>query len=201
MIVKNGLPLVIAVLTGLLTLIGLLLAPALSDLLLSWAIFLAAAALLFGIINLLFVHLARVFRGNLYSGVLIVAMLAVFALAATDTFAMTEGGVATAFNWLQAPLEAAVASLLAFFLLFAGFRLFQRQRNLWSILFLATVVLIMLGNTPLPETLSSPFGSLADVISTTVVSAGMRGILIGIALGAITLSLRLLAGSEQPYNK
>jgi hypothetical protein len=40
-----------------------------------------------------------------------------------------------------------------------------------------------------------------NLINAIFVTAGMRGILIGVALATITLSLRLLAGLERPYNK
>jgi hypothetical protein len=201
MIVRRSLPFAAAVIVGLLTLLGLLFLADLSNVLLAWATFLAGVALLLGIANLFIVHSSRLIRGNGYSAALLLAMTLVFALAVTDAAGLTDDSVTLAFNWLQAPLEAAVASLLAFFLLFAAFRLLQRQRSVWTLLFLSVVVIVMLGQTPLPGLLSDIFGSLADVIASVFVNAGMRGILIGVALGTITLSVRLLAGAEQPYNK
>jgi hypothetical protein len=94
-----------------------------------------------------------------------------------------------------------MASLLAFFLLFAGIRLLQRQRNWWAVLFLATVILIILGRTPLPGFLGDLFGGISDFIGAVFVNAGMRGILIGVALGVITISIRVLMGWERPYEK
>lgn len=208
--IRRSLPLAIAIIFGLLTLIGVLLPlPELSDLVLSWAGFLAAVALLLGVLNLFTVHLNRLFVDrNLYSGILLLSMLAVFALAITDSTAvnLTENGVTTVFNWIQAPLEAALASLLAFFLLLAGFQLLKRQRTIWTILFLITVVLVLLSNALLSSTLLPPeanslLRTVQDTIANVLVTAGMRGILIGVALGAVTLSLRLLVGVERPYNK
>lgn len=201
MILKRGLPTFIALTFGLLTLIGLLFLPALSGLILGWATLLAGIALLIGVVNLFFVHAARFFRGNGYSGLLVLSMLALFGLAVSDAWGVTEEGVLTAFNWIQVPLEAALASLLAFFLLFAGFRLLYRQPTGWSFLFILTVILVMLANTPLPAQLGDWFGWIGDVIARIFVDAGMRGILIGVALGTITISLRLLVGLERPYNK
>src|SRR5690606_18651881 len=136
------------------------------------------------------------------------SMLAVAALAITDSDAvnLTENGVGVVFNMVQAPLEAAVASLLAFFLLFAGFRLLKRQRNIWSVLFLLTAVLILLSNALINSTLLSPeanlvFGQLRNTIQNIFVTAGIRGILIGVALGIVTMSIRMLIGLERPYNK
>ena len=194
-------PVALAVGFGVLTLLGLLYVPELGSALLTWASFLAAVALLLGVINLLLVHLRRLSKGSVYSGVLVFSMVAIFVLAVTDYFGFTNEGVTGAFNLVQAPLEAAVASLLSFFLIFAGFRLLQRQRNGWAILFIVTAIIILLGSTMLPDVLSSIFGRLSVFLSDIFVSAGMRGLLIGISLGAITVALRLLMGSERPYNR
>jgi hypothetical protein len=206
--IKRTVPVAIAVAVGLLTFIGLLFnLPQLSNLLLSWAGFLVAVALLLGVLNLFAVHLSRLFRGNGYSGVLVLGMLAVFALAITDdVLNLTENGVETIFQWVQAPLEAGVASLLAFVLLFAGFELLRRQRSIGALLFLLTAVLVLLSyaftaSRLLPDAVAAIFLQIRRAIDAVFVTAGMRGILIGVALGTITLSIRLLVGAERPYNK
>lgn len=210
---KRGLPLAIAILFGLLTLVSLLFSIAeVSQLILEWASFLVAIALLLGAINLFSVHSQRTIRGGspgsqrFYSAVLAVSMIVVFALGLTDLFAMTDGSMMLVFNWIQAPLEAALASLLAFFLLLSGMRLLQRQRTVGAVLFLATAVLILLTNaliaSPfLPDSLGQFLQQIRDAIQNVVVAAGVRGIILGVALGAITLSIRLLLGLERPYNK
>lgn len=210
MVLKRGIPVLIAIIFGVLTLLGLLVPlPEMTNLLLSWASFLAAVALILGVLNLFVVHSTRLLRErNLYSGILILSMFAVAVLAITDSAAinLTEDGVNTVFNLIQAPLEAALASLLAFFLLFAGFRLLKRQRNIWSVLFILTAVLILISNALINSTLLPPeaslvFGQIRNAIQNIFVTAGIRGILIGIALGIVTFSVRMLTGLEQPYNK
>lgn len=210
MVLKRGIPVLIAIIFGVLTLLGLLVPlPEMTNLLLSWAGFLAAVALILGVLNLFVVHSTRLLRErNLYSGILILSMFAVAVLAITDSAAinLTEDGVNTVFNLIQAPLEAALASLLAFFLLFAGFRLLKRQRNIWSVLFILTAVLILISNALINSTLLPPeaslvFGQIRNAIQNIFVTAGIRGILIGIALGIVTFSVRMLTGLEQPYNK
>ena len=210
---KRGIPLISAISFGGLTLISLLFSiTEISSLILEWASFLAAVALLLGAINLLSVHTHRlaahrpVGGQNIYSAALVISMLVVFGLGMTDLIGLTNNSVGVVFNWIQAPLEAALASLLAFFLLLSGIRLLQRQRTIASILFLATAVLILLSNaliaSPiLPQSISSLFQQLRDLIQSIIVTSGIRGILIGVALGAITLSIRLLLGLERPYNK
>jgi uncharacterized membrane-anchored protein YitT (DUF2179 family) len=134
-------------------------------------------------------------------------MLAVFGLAVTDSepVGLTNGGVTAVFNWVQAPLEAALASLLAFFLLFAGFRLVQRRRNLWSLLFLLTTLFMLVSSALassalLPSEVVQPLQRVRETIDGIVVTAGMRGILIGVALGTIMITLRLLTGLDRPYS-
>lgn len=200
MSIRKAIPPLIAISFGLLTLIGLLIVPSLAALLLGWITFLAAAALLLGVINLFLVHLNRLRQRNIYSLTLVLSMLAVFVLAITDSQGITTDSLATVFSQIQLPLETALASLLAFFLLFAGMRLMQRQRNVWSFLFLLTTIIFLLSYTPF-TILNEIAQPIRNFIETVFVTAGVRGILIGVALGTITISLRVLAGLEQPYNK
>lgn len=199
-ILKRGVPVTIAILIGLIALAGLLISAPLIDLLLNWAGFLAAAALLLGILNLLAVHVRRSAAGNGYSLVLVLSMISVFGLAVTDALGQTQGGVEAAFAVIQAPLEAALASLLAFFLLFAGVRMLRGRRSAATIVFLASTLFFLLTQTPLPQALSSTLLPVRDWMEAILVMSGMRGLLLGIALGVIVLSVRLLLGLERPYS-
>ena len=177
-----------------------------STVILGWASFLAAVALILGVLNLLMVHLTRLFReGNLYSGVLVLGLLAVFAAAVFDGLNGSDN-VNLLFNWVQAPLEAALASLLALFLLLAGVQLLKRQHTRWAFLFSLTAVVMLLGHALLnsrllPVALRQPVNQVVEFVENVVVTAGIRGLLIGVALATLLLSLRLLMGVERPYNK
>lgn len=206
--IKRGLPLAIAIAFGLLTLVGLMLPlPALSDLILGWVGFLAAAALVLGVLNLLAIHIQRATsEKNPYSAILVLSILTVFGLAVTDALSITNNGVARVFDWIQVPLETALASLMAFFLLFLGFHMLKSRRGAGAVLFWLTATLILFSNvfiatTLLPVSLRNLFTQIQTIINDVIVIAGVRGLLIGIALGVITLSLRLLLGLDQPYNK
>ena len=206
--IKRGLPLAIAIAFGLLTLVGLMLPlPALTDLILGWVGFLAAVALVLGVLNLLAVHVQRATsENNLYSAVLILSILAVFGLAVTDALSITDNGVASAFDWIQVPLETALASLMAFFLLFLGFHMLKSQRSVGAILFWLTATLVLFSNVFIatalvPASIRNVFLQIQTIINDIIVIAGVRGLLIGIALGTITMSVRILLGFDQPYNK
>ncbi|MGW8317824.1 MAG: hypothetical protein ACWGPS_01165 [Candidatus Promineifilaceae bacterium] len=195
------LPLALAVVFGVLTLIGLLFVEPLAGLLTGWASFLAAVAVLLGIVNLLDVHGRRLVKGNVYSAVLVIGIVAVIALAITDELGLTDQWFNAAYDQVLVPLEAALASLLAFFLLFAGVRLLRRQRSGWALLFIVTVIVLLLSRAPMPEAVGQWAGRVGGFVSDVFVNAGMRGILIGVALGAVTIALRVLTGSERPYEK
>jgi hypothetical protein len=198
---KHSLPLVLAYIFGLLAIVGLLFVPALAKTLTGWVGFLAAVALLIGILNLLSVHFRRLLQGNIYSIVLVISLLAILGLGVTDYIEVTDGAVSTAFRNVQAPLEAALASMLAFFLLFSGVRVLQRRRSWWGLLFIGSVIVFLLGRTPLPGKIGELFIDFSDVLTDVFVTAGMRGILIGVAIGAIAVSVRVLMGIDKPYNK
>ncbi len=196
--IKRGLPLAIAIAFGLLTLVGLILPlPALTDLILGWV----------GFLNLIAVHVQRTTsENNLYSAVLILSILAVFGLAVTDALSITDNGVAKAFDWIQVPLETALASLMAFFLLFLGFHMLKSQRSVGAVLFWLTATLVLFSNvfiatTLVPASIREIFTQIQAIINDIIVIAGVRGLLIGIALGTITMSVRVLLGFDQPYNK
>lgn len=204
---KQSIAVFIAVFFGLITLIALLFnISGISAIILGWASFLAAVALILGVLNLLMVHLSRLFKErNLYSGVLLLGMVAVFVTAVLDGIS-SSNNVDTLFNWIQAPLEAALASLLAIFLLLAGVQLLKRQQSRWAILFSLSAIVVLLGQALLtsrflPTTLRQSVNQMIDFVQNVIVTAGVRGLLIGVALGTVLLSLRLLMGVERPYNK
>jgi hypothetical protein len=202
---KKIIPFVIAIATGLFTLIGLLAGNTSVHFLLDWAAFLAALALLLGVVNLFWVHAHRlVVKRSIYSLFLLASVVIVLFLGFTD--GRQAIGLAEAFNWVQRPLEAALASLLAFFLVGTILRMAQQRGDKWSRLFVGTVIVILLATALssasfVPVSINLLAMRLRELLDALVVTAGMRGLLIGVALGTIVLSLRVLVGLERPYNQ
>jgi hypothetical protein len=105
------------------------------------------------------------------------------------------------------PLQATMFSLLAFFVASASYRAFRAKTREATILLVAAFI-ILLRPTPLgyyltfwlPEPLQ--FLHIPN-LSTWVMSvpnmAGQRAIMIGIALGIVSTSLRLILGIERSY--
>ncbi|MEE9216856.1 MAG: hypothetical protein V3U32_05405 [Anaerolineales bacterium] len=169
-----------------------------------WAALLAAAALLVGLANLVQVHwrkLSLTEEGWIYSALLILAFLVTLVLSLV--FGPDDEVTLFIFNYLQFPIEAGLMALLSVTLLVAGFRLVTRRRDAFSLLFLATALLVMLGTGPAllgtqgPITVGMSYLRLS--ISQVWSAGGARGIALGVALGATTTGLRVLMGADRPY--
>lgn len=105
------------------------------------------------------------------------------------------------------PLQATMFSLLAFFVASASYRAFRAKTREATILLVAAF-LILLRPTPLgyyltfwlPEPLQFlHIPNLSTWILSVPNMAGQRAIMIGIALGIVSTSLRLILGIERSY--
>jgi hypothetical protein len=102
------------------------------------------------------------------------------------------------FNNLQAPMQATMFSLLAFFVASAAYRGF-RARSWEAGLLLVIAIVVMLGRVPLGNLISHWIPDAANWILRTPSMAAKRGIYIGIGLGTISTSLRIILGIERTY--
>jgi len=195
----------IAILTGLIVLMGYFFQiPILADLrslILDWAVTLAAIMVFIGVLNLLSVNNSRINKkdkGSVYSLVLIISLLVTLVLG----LFLKPGHPVMNFIFysIQLPVEKSLMALLAVTLLVASINLLRRQPNLFSVIFLGTTFLILLGTVPLPF---GEFPFVGDVlrpfIAQVLAASGARGILIGVALATLTTGLRVLFGADRPY--
>ena len=168
------------------------------SLVVGWVTLLAAFALLLGIINVVKVHLGHIQtrRPNaLYSVVLLVALALtlIFGLGGPQSL-----GAQFAFNYFLQPLESTLFALLAIFLATAIYRAF-RVRDLETFFFVLFAIIVLLGQVPIGLYLWSELPVIKDWILDVPTLAGVRGILLGVALGAIATGLRVLLGADRPY--
>jgi len=171
---------------------------------LHWAVLLAGAALIVGLVNLVSVHWRKVGlleEGWIYSAVLILALVITLGLG---LFFGPDNAVALfIFSNFQLPVETSLMALLAVSLVVAGFRLVSRRRDLYTLIFLATALFVMVGTAPWPLPGLGNFEvvvrDLRAWISQVWAAGGARGILLGVALGATATGLRVLLGTERPY--
>jgi hypothetical protein len=93
--------------------------------------------------------------------------------------------------------QAALASLVMFFLIVAAVRLLKTRPTGWSVLFLAVMLISLIAWLPFSSMgLANQF---RDWLIQVPAAAGARGILLGIALGTAAIGLRVLTGLERPY--
>lgn len=118
------------------------------------------------------------------------------------------------FQYAFTPLTATMFSLLAFYIASASFRAF-RAKNLEASLLLGTAFIILLGRTFAGVALTSwidpqiwsgfeyftglRLENLTVFIMSVFNTAGNRAIMIGIALGIVATSLKVLLGVERSY--
>jgi len=105
------------------------------------------------------------------------------------------------------PLASTMFALLAFFVASASYRAF-RAKNVEATILLATAIIILLARTFLGAVLTDwlpdelaflKIPELANWIMTSPNLAGQRAIMIGIALGIISTSLKIILGIERSY--
>jgi hypothetical protein len=102
------------------------------------------------------------------------------------------------FDHIQFPLQAATFSLLAFFVATAAYR-GLRMRSPEAVAFVLTAVVVLIGQVPVGRYLGDVVPALKDWILNVPSTAGVRGIIIGVALGTIATGVRVLMGFDRPY--
>ena len=91
-------------------------------------------------------------------------------------------------------------AVLAVTLILAIGRMFSRQISLFGLIFVFTILVFLISSV----LMAFNFPGLAGLrawASDVWAMAGARGILLGIALGAIATGLRVMMGSDRPYDR
>jgi hypothetical protein len=100
---------------------------------------------------------------------------------------------------LQVAVESALAGMIFFFLVYAGYRLMRERVTLWSILFVTAAVVVLIGYSPLPGL--EFLGTFREWLLRVPVAAGTRGLLIGIALGTVVVAIRVLTAQDRTFGE
>ena len=195
---------------------------------LNWYTIVSGFTFLLGLDSLARHHLTRVFRRGEnwgYSLVLVLALFATMGLGFYSWFKFQSPFALRApFMWLYTymivPLQSTMFASLAFFIVSAAYRAF-RIRNFAATLLLVAACLVMIGNVPLGGALwrgiggfvhfivpgvdvtgfaaLEGFASIKDWLMSIATASAVRGIGIGLALGGIAMSLRIILGIERTY--
>jgi hypothetical protein len=164
------------------------------------AVIVVAFALLLGLLNVLVVHLRRISRreGGWFYSIALIAMAVLVVIAGIS--GLETSAVTWIFDHIQFPLQAATFSLLAFFVATAAYR-GLRVRSLEAVAFVMAAVVVLLGQVPVGRYLGEFVPALKDWILNVPATAGVRGIIIGVALGTIATGVRVLMGFDRPYGR
>lgn len=180
-----------------------------SDWFSDWFSIVQACAIILGALNLMKISIIKVSKMKTdwgYAAVIIATFLLMLIVGLTGGREFRSAG--TSFDWLYlntyVPLSATMFAILAFYVASASYRAF-RARNFEATLLLIAAFFVMIGRVPVGYTLSSfmPVGwQLSDLASWVMAvpqSAGQRAIMIGIGLGIVSTSLRIILGLERSH--
>lgn len=187
----------------------------------SGALIIGPFALILATITLIQTHINRIQRRSEHWGYSFVVFAGLITMVAIGVPFGPENPV---FVWLyanvQVPMDATMFSLLAFFIASAAYRAF-RARSMEATLLLITALIVMLGNVPVGDLMWNKMMSwTSEVISWTGLSftgienqssaarewildnpnlSARRGIILGVSLGVISQSIRIILGIERSY--
>lgn len=165
----------------------------------SWGIILGAFALGLAAVNLLRIHSKRVTekQSEWYNSLALVITLVV-----QTTIGLAKGTTSEAylfgFTYIMTPLGATIFALLAFYIASAGYRAFQ-AKNIDASILLITSIIVMLGAVPVGQVIWKKIPVISGWLLDFPNMAGQRGIIIGSAIGAIALGIRVILGIERGH--
>ena len=175
----------------------------------SWALIISPFMLVLGTLTLIQTHVSRIQRRTehwQYSFIVFAGILLMIGIG------LPFGPQHPIFGWLfnnvQVPMDATMFSLLAFFIASAAYRAF-RARTFEASLLLITALIVMMGNVPVGDMLWNtvlswlPWDNGASNMKQWILDnpnlSARRGIILGVSLGAISQSIRILLGIERSY--
>ena len=202
---KKVVPLIVAISSALFVIIGIFFKESLSgwlSVVLNWAIVLSSVALLVVLARLLITHIGYITSGR--QG-FIYSLVAVFAFLFTLIAGFLAGIDNPAYlKWIAGilrPLETALLGLVAIVMASVSIK-FLRERgwNALTISFTISAFIFLILGLGLVQAID--YAPIKQVIRAIegLPMIGARGLLIGVALGAILMGMRVLIGAERPYD-
>jgi hypothetical protein len=169
---------------------------------LQWKQPLGAVMMLTASLSLLWIHAKRVMRRERRYGYSLVTLASAFAMVFVGmAFGLQEGTLFSDwFEHLVLPLESTMFSLLAFFVASAAFRAF-RARSTSATVLLASAAVVILALIPAVEGNVPIIRDSAAFLIKYPNTAAKRAILIGVALGFISVAIKTIVGIDKTILK
>jgi predicted membrane protein len=165
----------------------------------TWSVIISTFAMGLGFINLIGFHIPRVQNRKEREWWLSLWLLIMLAITLVTGFMSPWADhpyFSYIFQTVNKPLGGSMYAILAFFITSAVYRAF-RARNIDATLLLIAGVFTMLQKAPIGGAIWPGFNTIGSWFLNVPNSAGMRGIIIGAALGVVALGLRTLMGAER----
>jgi hypothetical protein len=165
----------------------------------NWVIIVSALALALAAINLALNHTKKISSkrpGTVDSVLLLVTM--VFTALAGIFGGMDTGGFKFVFDAIIDPAASAFYAMAAFHVASAAYRAF-RAHNAQAAALLITGILFMLAKAPIGEFWFPGLPKVTNWIMSVVNLAGVRGIMISSAIGAVCVAARILLGIDRSH--
>jgi len=165
-----------------------------------WVSIIGGFTLLLGVASISSVNLQKVITRGKDWPYKLVLLVCLAVSGGFGIFQGTESG--TVYDWLfqnmVTPMMSSMFAMLAFFIASAAYRAF-RARTLEATILLIVAIIVMLGRIPLGQLLFSELPVITEWIMNYPNLAVQRGIIIGAALGAASMSIRIILGIERTY--
>jgi hypothetical protein len=170
-----------------------------------WLQIIGGFALVLGVSSLFQVHAVKIRRREagwgysfvLYAGILCTIVIGFWA-SGKETVEGNMTGFGWIYNYMMVPLQGSMFAILAFFIASAAYRSF-RARSREAAVLLAAAVIVMMGRVPLGEYLVPLSGDVSQWILNVLNASVRRAILIGVSLGTVALSFKIIFGVERSY--
>ncbi len=169
-----------------------------AELMLRWKQPLNAFVIFLALGGLATFHLRRVVRRERRFGYSAVTLVSMASMILAGLIGGIQPGSVFA-DWFQhliTPIESTMFALLTFFIASAAFRAF-RARTAGATVLLVSAAVVMLGLIPAVEDAVPPLARVASFLLDYPNTAAKRAILIGVALGAITVALKTILGIDR----
>jgi hypothetical protein len=166
----------------------------------NWGIILTAFSLGFGAVNLFYFHSKHISRRTPDQWTFSLWLLIVIVIFTVVGVAM--GPTSDAYSWLYNSsyfaLSATVYSSLGFYMTSGLYRAL-RIKNVESGIFLVVGLVVLAKNAPALTVYFPILATWGSFIENVLTTSAQRGIMIGGALGAISLGIRTMTGRETGF--